>query len=351
MDLIQLHSGNGDKLINDNKDFLVHGESRIGGRPENQDTMGARETPLGYVVTVCDGMGGGPGGKTASMIAVNTILDTVGGADKDADAAETVADALKKANRSILDVASANPRWRGMGSTATVVLMSEKSAIVAHVGDSRIYQIRGHKKVFRTFDHSVVFNLVRQGVITEEQARLSDQSNIITRALGVGDGVVPEVGERLYEKGDRFVLCSDGIHGAMSEKEFIKLISDRSKSLGAVTDDVATLVDNLGRTNGGHHDNLTIVVAEPKINSKIKPKMSKTTKIVFQVLAAVCAVSILLNVFFVCSNRTGAGAKDADSIAVMLKKDSLKSDTIKQLKDSLAKQKIKLELIERITKK
>ena len=177
--------------------------------------------------------------------------------------------------------------------------MSEKSAIVAHVGDSRIYQIRGHKKVFRTFDHSVVFNLVRQGVITEEQARLSDQSNIITRALGVGDEVVPEVAELPYEIGDRFVLCSDGIHGAMSEKEFIKLISDRSKSLGAVTDDVATLVDNLGRTNGGHHDNLTIVVAEPKINSKIKPKMSKTTKIVFQVLAAVCAVSILLNVFFV----------------------------------------------------
>lgn len=79
--------------------------------------------------------------------------------------------------------------------------------------------------------------------------------------------------------------------------------------------------------------------------------MSKTTKIVFQVLAAVCAVSILLNVFFVCSNRTGAGAKDADSIAVMLKKDSLKSDTIKQLKDSLAKQEVKLDLIERITKK
>ena len=348
MDLIQLHSGNGDKLINDNKDFLVHGESRIGGRPENQDTMGARETPLGYVVTVCDGMGGGPGGKTASMIAVNTILDTMGGADKDADAAETVADALKKANRSILDVASENPRLRGMGSTATVVLMSEKSAIVAHVGDSRIYQIRGHKKVFRTFDHSVVFNLVRQGVITEEQARLSDQSNIITRALGVGDEVVPEVAELPYEKDDRFVLCSDGIHGAMSEKEFIKLISDRSKSLGAVTDDVATLVDNLGRTNGGHHDNLTIVVAEPKINSKIKPKMSKTTKIVFQVLAAVCAVSILLNVFFVCSNRTGAGAKDADSIAVMLKKDSLKSDTIKQLKDSLAEKSKVLDKIESI---
>lgn len=351
MDLIQLHSGNGDKLINDNKDFLVHGESRIGGRPENQDTMGARETPLGYVVTVCDGMGGGPGGKTASMIAVNTILDTVGGADKDADAAEVITDAVKRANRGILDVAAENPRLRGMGSTATVVLMSERSAVVAHVGDSRIYQIRGRKKVFRTFDHSVVFNLVRQGVITEEQARLSDQSNIITRALGVGEDVEPEVAELPYEKGDRFVLCSDGIHGALSEKEFIKVISDRSKSLGAVTDDVATLVDNLGRTGGGHHDNLTIVVAEPKINSKIKPKMSKTTKIVFQVLAAVCAVSILLNVFFICGNRTGAGAKDADSIAVMLKKDSLKSDTIRQLKDSLAEKSKVLDKIESIVNK
>lgn len=349
MDLIQLHSDNGDKLINDNKDYLVHGESRIGGRPENQDTMGARQTALGYVVTVCDGMGGGPGGKTASMIAVKAILDAVDEADKDADAAQVIADAIKHANSKILEVASENPQLRGMGSTATVVLMSEKSAIAAHVGDSRIYQIRGHKKVFRTFDHSVVFNLVRQGVITEEQARLSDQSNIITRALGVGDDVEPEVEELPYEKGDRFVLCSDGIHGAMSEKEFIKVISDRTKSLGAVTDDVATLVDNLGRRNGGHHDNLTIVVAEPKINSKIKPKMSKTAKIVFQVLAGVCAVSILLNVFLVCNSRSGA-AEESDRMAVMLKKDSLKSDTIKNLKDSLVKQNVKLEMIERITK-
>lgn len=350
MDLIQLHSGNGEKLINDNKDFLVHGESRIGGRPENQDTMGAKDTALGYVVAVCDGMGGGPGGKTASSIAVNSIIKTIDAAEEDADAAEVVAEALKNANADILAAAAENPRLRGMGSTATVVLMSKKSAIAAFLGDSRIYQIRGRKKVYRTFDHSVVFNLVRQGVITEEQARLSDQSNIITRALGVGEEVEPEVVELPYEKGDRFMLCSDGIHGAMPEKELIKAISDRTKSLGAVTDDVATLVDNLGRRNGGHHDNLTVVVAEPKINSKLKPKMSKTAKKLFLVLAALCAASILLNVFLMCGNRAGDSVTDKDSIAIMLKKDSLKSDSIKKLKDSMAVQKVKLDLIEKITK-
>lgn len=77
--------------------------------------------------------------------------------------------------------------------------------------------------------------------------------------------------------------------------------------------------------------------------------MSKTAKIVFQVLAGVCAVSILLNVFLVCNSRSGA-VEESDRMAVMLKKDSLKSDTIKNLKDSLVKQNVKLEMIERITK-
>lgn len=351
MDLINLHSGSSDKLINDNKDFVMHGESRIGGRAENQDSMGARQTELGYLVTVCDGMGGGPGGKTASSIAVSTILSVVDKAGKDDDPKEVVTEAIKAANDEILSKASEDKRLYGMGSTATVILLSEKSAIAAHVGDSRIYQTRGHKKVFRTFDHSVVFNLVKQGVITEEQARLSEQSNIITRALGVGPEIVPETVELPYEKGDRFALCSDGIHGALPEKEFIKMLSDNTKSLGAITDDIATCVDNIGRTNGGHHDNLTIIMVEPKINSKIKPKMSKTSRKIFLVLAAICALSILLNVFFIYGGTTGKGAIGSDSLNAIKRNDSIKSDSIKKLNDTISFQKEKLKYIENIIKK
>ena len=100
-----------------------------------------------------------------------------------------------------------------MGSTCTVLLINDTSAIVAHVGDSRVYQIRGRNKIFRTFDHSMVFDLVKQKVITEEQARLSAQSNVITRALGIKPDIEVDVVELPYDAGDRFILTTDGIHG------------------------------------------------------------------------------------------------------------------------------------------
>ena len=170
---------------NDNDIFIGFAESRIGGRPENQDSYGFKDTELGFLVTVCDGMGGGPGGKTASSIAVNEIITGIEEASKDEEVANIIIKAIRRANMAILEAGNQTPELQGMGSTATVLLLSEKSAFLAHAGDSRIYQIRGGKKVFRTFDHSVVFDLVKQKVITEEQARLSAQSNVITRALGV----------------------------------------------------------------------------------------------------------------------------------------------------------------------
>ena len=200
-------------------------ESRIGGRPENQDSYGWKETSLGYLVTVCDGMGGGPGGKTASTIAVSEIITGISEANKDEEIPNIIIKAIRRANMAIIEAGNETPALKGMGSTATVLLISENSAFVAHVGDSRVYQIRSGKKIFRTFDHSMVFEMVQQGVITEEQARLSAQSNIITRALGIKPDVEVSIKEVSFEAGDRFVLCSDGIHGSMPEEEFIKMLS------------------------------------------------------------------------------------------------------------------------------
>ena len=200
---------------NDADIFVGFAESRIGGRPENQDSYGYKETSLGFLLTVCDGMGGGPGGKTASSIAVQEIITGVDEANEDEEVANIIIKAIRRANMAVIEAGNENPSLQGMGSTATVLLLSEKSAFVAHVGDSRVYQIRGGKKIFRTYDHSMVFELVKQKVITEEQARLSAQSNVITRALGMLPDLEVDIVERPYIKGDRFVLCSDGIHGAM----------------------------------------------------------------------------------------------------------------------------------------
>ena len=162
---------------------LVFGfaESRIGGRAENQDSFAWADTPIGFLITVCDGMGGGPGGKTASFIAVNEIIAGVMEADQQEETANILIKAIRRANMAIITRGNEQPELKGMGSTCTVALINSKFATIAHVGDSRVYQFRGRTKIFRTFDHSMVFDLVKQKVITEEQARLSAQSNVITR--------------------------------------------------------------------------------------------------------------------------------------------------------------------------
>lgn len=287
MELQQLHKDDNDIIVG-------FAESRIGGRPENQDSYGAMQTSRGFLVTVCDGMGGGPGGKTASSIAVTEILTGISEGAQDETIANVIIKAVRRANMAIIEAGNNNPDLKGMGSTATVLLISEESAHVAHVGDSRIYQFRGKKKVFRTNDHSMVFDLVKQKVITEEQARLSAQSNVITRALGMRPDVEVEVHELPFKKGDRFLLCSDGIHGSMPEREFIKMVTKSGSALGAITDDISTFVDNLGRSSGGGHDNLTIAFVETKVNSKLKAKMSNQTKLILLALALICIVCIIL---------------------------------------------------------
>lgn len=316
------------KIYTEGSELLTaFAESRVGGRAENQDSYGWQDTSFGYLATVCDGMGGGPGGKTASTIAVKEIVAGVTEANKDEDIPNIIIKAIRRANMAIIEAGNDNTSLKGMGSTATVLLISEKSAYIAHVGDSRVYQLRGMKKVFRTFDHSMVFEMVSQGVITEEQARLSAQSNIITRALGIRPDIEVELHEVSYEKGDRFLLCTDGIHGTMPEKELIKMIATKSRKLGALVDDVATFVDNLGRTSGGGHDNLTLAIIETKINSKLKPKMSKQTKFTMMGLAALLFISFALNITQ-CSNTTGEKTlTDRDSLSVL--NDSIKMQGIK----------------------
>lgn len=316
---------------NDNDIFVGFAESRIGGRSENQDSYGFKDTELGFLLTVCDGMGGGPGGKTASTIAVTEIITGIDEAGKDEEIPNIIIKAVRRANMAIIEAGRQNSSLHGMGSTATVLLLSEKSVFLAHVGDSRIYQIRGHKKVFRTFDHSMVFDLVKQKVITEEQARLSAQSNVITKALGMKPDLEVDVVERPYEKGDRFVLCSDGIHGSMPEKEFVKMLSNHKIALGAVLDDISTYVDNLGRSNGGGHDNLTLAIVETKINSKLKPTMSKKVRNILLILALVCFASIVLNIVQYAGNTTNSSViidstavNQRDSLMKLVEKQKIK---------------------------
>lgn len=272
-----------------------HIHSLIGGRSENQDSAGIVDSAVGTVVVVCDGMGALNGGSVASSLAVKTIIEEVASAQKGDSPSEVLRNAIICANNAILDMAEKDPELTGMGTTVTAAIINDQCATVTYLGDSRIYQLRGNKKVFRTFDHSVVFQSVAMGIITEEQARLSSQSNIITKALGIRREIELEIFELPYLAGDRFVLCTDGFWGAMPEKDFIRLIA--KGNVCATLEKAAAYIDHMGASHGGHHDNLTAAVFDVKRESKKKVKMSTRVKILVAVLTLLLLASAGLNIY------------------------------------------------------
>ena len=314
-------------------------ESRIGGRDENQDSYGYRDVPMGAAIVVCDGMGGAQGGKYASMIAVNAILDYLSQQDENCDTVNALHEAISYANMLIIQTGMENPSLYGMGTTVTALLLNKQCATVAYVGDSRIYQLRGKKKAFRTTDHSMVFEMVKGGVMTEEQARLSNQSNVILRALGINTEVEADIYKLPYLENDRFILCSDGFWGAMPEPEFLKLVT-KKEYLGYLIETTANRVDAIGNAKGGHHDNLTAAVIDVKCNSKMKVKMSKLVKILLCVLTALLCISVALNIYCVCKlSQKKTAAPKTEQVADTPKEDKDgsvedKSNTLKNSNNS-----------------
>lgn len=286
-------------------------QSLIGGRSENQDYAGVMDTNVGTVVVVCDGMGALNGGSTASKIAVTTVIEYVAGAQADFPVTEVLKSAVIRANDAILDAAENDEELAGMGTTLTAVIINDDCATVAYVGDSRVYQLRGKEKVFRTFDHSLVFQSVKVGLITEEQARLSSQSNVITKALGIGRDLEVEVFELPYLSGDRFVLCTDGFWGAMPEKEFIAKIA-RGK-LAHILEKTAIQIDLMGIRHGSHHDNLTAAMFDVKKDSKRKVKMSTKHKILLILLSLSLLVSVSLNIYQLSKQDNPSQQSETDS--------------------------------------
>ena len=242
-------------------------------------------------------MGGGPGGKTASYIAKYEILSTISQCNSQTPRLTAMKMAVSRANDAMEEQMAKVPALRGMGSTVVALLISEQSAVVAHLGDSRCYQLRGKKVKFRTQDHSLVGELVRNKAITEEQARVSPQSNVITRGLGNTSNHVAEVEEIPYRNGDRFLLCTDGVWGIMPHEDLLMRFtapSDIPTIIGSLSEEI----DRIGFAAGGLHDNHTIVMVETRTNSLLKEKMSKQVKIILTALSCLLAVSMLFNIIF-----------------------------------------------------
>ena len=242
------------------------GRTGIGGRKENQDSYAGMTVGNNVILTVCDGMGGMNGGQTASRIAVTEIAQTLAETPIEKLGEEAIFKAVEAANAAIYRRALNDPPLRGMGTTATVLVLTPEVAYLTHVGDSRIYQLRNGEKKFRTFDHSKVFEMVAQNMMTEEQARQSSFSNIITRALGIRPKVEMTVEKIPYKKGDRFILCCDGIWNTLPEPEMMKLFLAKSAAKEEV-EYLTETVNGIGEQRGGDHDNLTAIVVDMKQKS------------------------------------------------------------------------------------
>jgi len=223
-----------------------------------------------------------------------------------------------------------DPSLTGMGSTLVALLLNKDRAMIAHLGDSRCYQMRGEKMIFRTKDHSLVGELVQYKTLTEEQARTSPQSNVITRALGATNNHVAEIEYTSYRRGDRFILCSDGVWGIMPQEQLLSRFSS-TPNIGALVENLSKEIDNIGFSTDGHHDNHTLAVVDLGENSNIQEKMNTTAKIIIGTLACLLAISLVINIV---SLSRGHKATSEEVMAIVQgnqqKGDAQKDEKLKQ---------------------
>jgi len=195
-------------------------------RSENQDfgvyTSPAEEASSqagGRLLIVADGMGGHRGGATASRIATETVKAQYLGSETE-DVSTALREAVTRANARVFSESQTNPDLRGMGTTTSALVIRGNQGWFAHVGDSRIYMVRDDKIKQLTDDHSLVATMVREGLLTSQEAEVHPRRNVLQRSVGVGEEVEVDVrGPIDVHEGDAFVLCSDGLHGLVKEDE------------------------------------------------------------------------------------------------------------------------------------
>ncbi|NND59127.1 MAG: Stp1/IreP family PP2C-type Ser/Thr phosphatase [Gammaproteobacteria bacterium] len=236
-------------------------------REHNEDAVGS-DLDLGLLV-LADGMGGYNAGEVASGIAVKTTVNMVKESLKRERGTEIdkstgmrrqtiiLRDAIVRANKIIYQTSKSQPQCEGMGTTIVACLFHDNRVSIAHVGDSRVYRLRG--KEFRqiTQDHSLLQELVDRGFYSPEEAQRSLNRNYVTRALGIEPTVDVEIQEEAVRPDDLFVLCSDGLSDMVDDEDIHLTISTFSGNLDMIGKQLIQLTND----NGGR-DNVSVVMAQ-----------------------------------------------------------------------------------------
>jgi protein phosphatase len=219
-------------------------------RQQNEDSFLAEET----LFVVADGMGGHNAGEVASALAVTTLK---AGARSGIDTDDVFRELVQQANTAIYTASLDDSTQSGMGTTLTamsIVAGEEPRVLIANVGDSRAYLWRGKALTRLSVDHSYVQELVNEGIITPEEARVHPRRNIVTRALGIDRQVAVDVFSYLVRTGDRIVLCSDGLVDEVSDADIAIVLSQHTDP-----QETAEALVMVANANGGR-DNTTVVV-------------------------------------------------------------------------------------------
>lgn len=235
---------------------------------EHNEDMIAHDSEIGLLV-LADGMGGYNAGEVASGLAVKIIVAMVRDAVEREDlsigdrkaglsrAGIILRDAVARANKVIHQTARSQPSCEGMGTTVVACLFHDNKVTIAHVGDSRAYRLRGRQLKQMTADHSLLQELVDRGFYSPEEAQRATNKNYVTRALGVEADVEVELQEQAVERGDIWLLCSDGLTDMVQDDDIHITLG----TFGANLEAVSRQLVKMSNDNGGK-DNISVLLAE-----------------------------------------------------------------------------------------
>jgi protein phosphatase len=235
-------------------------ESATGQRADNQDNVLQFESPFGSVFVLADGMGGHQGGATASALATSKCEEAMHSLPQSTAPDAALVEAIQAANRAIFEQSTNGDKTlRHMGSTIVVLLVSETAdgllAIGAHVGDSRLYFVRGERLFRLTEDHTMIQQLIKNSTLTEKQAQDHPQAGVLTRALGHKAEIQVDLTSwMLLKPGDTFLLCSDGLSGYVDDSAILQILSQREASAN-----LARALLDLAFASGSE-DNVSVMV-------------------------------------------------------------------------------------------
>lgn len=207
------------------------------------------------LIAVADGMGGHAGGEIASSLAIKGISRLHNATNSSAEITEKFLEEVAQINSAIEQAVIENPDLTGMGTTLTALITTEEKIALLHIGDTRCYRIRKNKITQLSTDHTLIQELLGQRAITENEIKTHPQRSLLTQALMGRDDLQPEIVLNDAKLGDRFLLCSDGLTGEISEGELLAAltIDDREVALETLMKSVLA---------AGAPDNVTIIVAD-----------------------------------------------------------------------------------------